>query len=209
MTCPSVSTAKFFYMLMTVLCWVAVKTKKIIAAKLSIELESCRQWMIGNKVSLHLGKTEGILFGTKRKLESVQDFAISCNSITIKTFSSVEYLGVILDNTLSGDSIASNVIKKTNGRLKFLYRRSNCLNFKSRQTLTSALLMCYFDHACSAWYSALSEKYKNQLQIIQNKIVRFIMGACMPRTHIGQNELNNVGMLSSRDRVVQAGTTET
>ena len=115
--------------------------KKIIAAKLSIELESCRQWMIDNKVSLHLGKTEGILFGTKRKLESVQDVSISCNSMTINTSSSVEYLGVILDNTLSGDhSITSNVIKKTNGRLKFLYRHSNCLNFKSRQTLTSALL---------------------------------------------------------------------
>ena len=37
---------------------------------------------------------------------------------------------------------------------------------------------------------------------IQQKIVFFIMGAG-PHTHIGQNELDNVGMLSSRDRVVQ------
>ena len=62
--------------------------------------------------------------------------------------------------------------------------------------------MCHFDYACSSWYSALSQKYKNQLQIIQNKIVRFIMGAG-PHTHIGQNELDNIGMLSSRERVVQ------
>ena len=79
--------------------------------------------MIDNKLSLHLGKTEGILFGTKRKLNSVisvQDFSINCNGMTIST-SSVKYLGVTLYNTLSGDSIASNVIKKANGRLKFLY----------------------------------------------------------------------------------------
>ena len=132
--------------------------------------------MIDNKLSLYLGKTEGILFGTKRKFNSVQDFSINCNGMTISTSSSVKYLGVTLDNTLSRDSIASNVIKKANERLKFLYRHSNCLNFKSCKTLTSALKMCHFDYTCSSWYSALSQKYKNQLQIIQNKIVRFYYG---------------------------------
>ena len=35
---------------------------------LSKELESCSQWLCDNKFSLHLGKTERILFGSKRKL---------------------------------------------------------------------------------------------------------------------------------------------
>ena len=142
---------------------VSGKDLKIVADKLSIELESCRQWMIDNKLSLHLGKTEGILFGTRRKLNSLHDFSINCNGMTISTSSSVKCSGITLDNTLSGDSIASDVIKKANGRLKFLYRHSNCLNFKSRTTLTSALIMCHFYYACSSWYSALSQKYKNQL----------------------------------------------
>ena len=62
--------------------------------------------------------------------------------------------------------------------------------------------MCHFDYACSSWYSATSQKYKKQLQILQNKVVRFILDVG-PRTHIGQNELDKVGMLSSKDRVVQ------
>ena len=41
---------------------------KQIGEELSRELESCRQWLIDNKLSLHLGKTEAILFGSKRKL---------------------------------------------------------------------------------------------------------------------------------------------
>ena len=158
--------------------------------------------MIDNKLSLHLGKTEAILFGTKRKLNSVQNFSVKCNGVTINNSSSVKYLGVTLDNTLSGESIATNVIKKASGRLKFLYRHSNCLNFKSRKTLCSALIMCHFDYACSSWYSALSEKRKKQLQILQNKVVRFILDV-EPRTHIGQTELDKVGMLSSKDRIVQ------
>ena len=41
---------------------------KTIADKLSEELESCRKWLMDNKLSLHLGKTEAISFGSKRKL---------------------------------------------------------------------------------------------------------------------------------------------
>ena len=48
---------------------VSGKDPKIIAETLSKELGSCRQWLIDNKLSLHLGKTESILFGTKRKLD--------------------------------------------------------------------------------------------------------------------------------------------
>ena len=181
---------------------VSVKDPKMVADELSKELDSCRQWMIDNKLSLHLGKTEAILFGSKRKLNYVQDFSVKCNGKTINNSSSVKYLGVNLDNTLSGESIASNFIKKTSGRLKFLYRHSNCLIFKSRKTLSSALIMCHFDYACSSWYSAISQKYKKQLQILQNKVVRFILDVG-PRTHIGQNELDKVGMLSCKDRIVQ------
>ena len=45
-------------------------------------------------------------------------------------------------------------------------------------------------------------KKKKQLQILQNKVVRFILDVG-PRTHIGQNELDKVGMLSCKDRIVQ------
>lgn len=37
---------------------------------LSEELASCKRWLIDNRLSLHLGKTECILFGTKKRLES-------------------------------------------------------------------------------------------------------------------------------------------
>ena len=37
---------------------------------LSKELESRKQWIMDNKLPLHLGKTESILFGSKRKLKN-------------------------------------------------------------------------------------------------------------------------------------------
>ena len=178
------------------------KDPQVIGDKLSRMLNSNWHWMIDNKLSLHLGKTEAILFGTKRKLASIDNFSVTCNNKAINTSQSVKYLGVTLDSTLSGEFIATNIIKKASGRLKFLYRHSDLLNTKSRKTLCSALILCHFDYACSSWYSALSQNYKNQLQVIQNKVVRFILGVG-PRTHIGQKELDMVGMLTSEDRVAQ------
>ena len=45
-----------------------------IGISLSKELESCRQWLIDNKLSLNLGKTESILFGSKGKLKKAESF---------------------------------------------------------------------------------------------------------------------------------------
>ena len=44
------------------------------AHKLGKVLESCSDWLVDNKLSLHLGKTECILFGSERKLKKVKDF---------------------------------------------------------------------------------------------------------------------------------------
>ena len=44
---------------------------KQIAEKLTKELELYQQWLMDNKLSLHLGKTEAIIVGTKRKLKKV------------------------------------------------------------------------------------------------------------------------------------------
>ena len=43
----------------------------VISKKLSTELEACNQWLIDNKLSLHVGKTECIIFGSKRKINKV------------------------------------------------------------------------------------------------------------------------------------------
>ena len=38
-----------------------------IERQLSLQLESVSDWLVDNRLSLHLGKTESILFGTKKK----------------------------------------------------------------------------------------------------------------------------------------------
>ena len=71
-----------------------------ITYKLGKELESCSEWLVDNKLSLYLGKTECIYFGSKRKLRKAKEFSIICNGQNIKSQNSVKYLGVVLDQNL-------------------------------------------------------------------------------------------------------------
>ena len=54
-------------------------------------------------------------------------FSVSCNGHDIKGSKKV-FLALVIDNTLSGESIVQNIISKVNGKLKFLYRHNNCLD---------------------------------------------------------------------------------
>ena len=180
----------------------AHKDPVVISAKLSSVLGQCSSWLVNNKLSLHLGKTECILFGPKRKLKNFNDFTICYNNHVIKSTDHVKYLGVYIDNSLSGDYIVDSVVKKVNGRLKFLYRQAKFLDFTCKMSLCSALIQCHLDYACSAWYSGLSKCLKKKLQICQNKMVRFILDYS-PRQSVNYDVLSSINMLSVEDRVKQ------
>ncbi|CAG2222199.1 unnamed protein product [Mytilus edulis] len=178
------------------------KNPEVISEKLGKELESCSKWLIDNKLSLHLGKTETILFGSKRKLSKIRNFDVTCNNHTISSQNCVKYLGLNIDNSLSGEFFLNNIIQKINSRLKFLYRQAKCLSEQSRKTLVTALIQCHFDYACSAWYAGVSKKYKDKLQVLQNKCVRFIKNTGY-RSKVDHNVLNSIGYVNIENRVKQ------
>ena len=52
-------------------------------------------WLIDNKLSLHLGKTESILFGSKRKLAKHSELNIKCGNSQKMPKSEIKYLTYI------------------------------------------------------------------------------------------------------------------
>ena len=87
-----------------------------IESTLSYELEYVSNWLIDNKVSLHLGKTQSILFGTKRRLSTGVKLNVICNGNVIESKSKVTYLGVTLDQFISGEIIASNILYQSSNQ---------------------------------------------------------------------------------------------
>ena len=106
-----------------------------IANNLGKVLESCSDWLVDNKLSLHLGKTECILFGPKGKLKKVKNFKVTCFDHVIESTSSVKYLGLNIDNFVSGEMVVYNILSRVNAHLKFMYRHSSSLSSRARKTL--------------------------------------------------------------------------
>ena len=72
------------------------------------------EWFVDNKLSIHLceEKTKCILFSSKLKLKNAGKLNIMYNGIEIKQYSKVAYLGCLLDEAMSGESMALKTSKK-------------------------------------------------------------------------------------------------
>ena len=94
---------------------------------LSEELQNISKWLVDNKLSLHLGKTESILFGSKYKLSKSSKLNVECNGTQIIAKSTVKYLGSEIDQYISGEEMAQKVIHRISSRTKFWQENPNTL----------------------------------------------------------------------------------
>ena len=135
------------------------------------------EWFVDNRLNIHFGedKAKSIFFASERKIKKILKLKINYKNIHIKQHSKVTYLGCILDETMSGESIALKFINKINSRLKFLNRKNKFLTPVLHRLLCNALIEPHFDYASSAWYPNLTQKMKNKIQITQNKCIQYCL----------------------------------
>ena len=157
-----------------------------------------------NKLSIPFGqdKTRSILFGTKHKLWNTKPLNIVYNGIEIKQHAKVNYLGCILDESLSGESMALNVIDKINSRHKFLHRQNRFLTPPLPRILHNALIQPLFDYACTAWFPNISKKLKLRLEATQIKSISFCL-QLDKMSRICAKEFLELNWLDVHDRYLQ------
>ena len=111
-----------------------------IQERLSTNMNSLSGWLLENKLSLHLGKTECILFGNSKKLSKAGDLDIVCNGVKIQNTKCIKYLGCFIDNLMSGTRMYENTIKKINNTINFLYRNKQVFNQACKKMLINSLV---------------------------------------------------------------------
>ena len=186
-----------------------------IERQLNKDFKNICEWFVDNRLSIPFGedKTEFILFASKRKIKNIPKLKINYKNIQIKQHSKVKYLCCILDETVSGESMALKVINKINSRLKFLNRKNKFLTPVLRRLLCNALIQPHFDYASSAWYLNLTQKMKNKIQTTQkmknkiqttqNKCIRYCL-QLDKMTNISKNEFETLNWLPVKDRFNQS-----
>ena len=181
---------------------VSGKSRADIEHALEEDLHLVSQWLVDNKLSLHLGKTESILFGSKQRIGPNKSLVIKCNGTEINSTSSVKYLGATIDQFLSFDAMARSVLQKANARLKFLYRKKEFLTQHTMKLLVMSLIQCHFDYCCTIWYPGLTQMLKNKFKITQNKLIRLVLNL-EPRSHIGSDHFRSLNWLPFNKHVDQ------
>ena len=84
----------------------------VIEETLRHELTFLNQWLVDNKLSIHLGKTESILFGSNEKIRKQSTMKIICGDNEVAAKDNVKYLGVSLYQSRGGKYIAESILKK-------------------------------------------------------------------------------------------------
>ena len=91
---------------------------KEIEDQLNLIFSSLCDWFIDNKLSIHLGEdtNNSILFGTKFNIKRAEPLNIVYGNVKIKQYAKVTSLVSILDESLSGESMALYILDKINSR---------------------------------------------------------------------------------------------
>ena len=112
-------------------------------------------------------------------------------------------MGCILDNDLSGESMATKVLSLVNSRLKFLYRKQKFLTLPLCLLLCNALIQPHYDYACPAWYyPSLNKRLSKKIQTSQNKCIRYCLNLDN-RADVGIDEFIKINCLPTKERVAQ------
>ena len=166
---------------------------KTIEEHLNRDFSFLVDWFVDDKLSLHFGegKTKSILFSPKhRSLTNCR------RPLLLVWIISFQKSSLFLNECLTGESMAMQVCAKVTSKLKFLYRKNRFLSKDLRRLLCNALIQPHFDYACAAWYPNLNKKYKNKLQVLQNKCIRFCL-QLGSREHIGTEHFDTTNWLQA------------
>ena len=140
------------------------------------DLEKLRKWLIANKLSLNVAKTEFMLIGSKQMIKNISNLQLNVKieNESIKQVYESKTLGVTIDQHLSWKTNTENICKKITSGISALRRLKE---FADKQTLLSvynAIVRPYFDYCCEVW-DVFGETQSKRLQKLQNRAARIIL----------------------------------
>ena len=136
------------------------------------ELKKLHEWLIVNRLSLNIDKTNFVVFHPYNKPLK--------HNITLKIYKKailekdhVKYLGVIIDSTLTWKNHIDNVSSKISKSIGLLYKIRHFVNMDIMRILYYSLVYPHLLYAIEVWGSA-GDTYLNKLLMLQKRIVRLI-----------------------------------
>ena len=98
-----------------------------IEASLNQDLSNINRWLIANKLTLNMTKTEFMLIGSRQKLNSLSAFpALEINGTQLNRVNFTKSLGVLIDENLTWSNYINAITKKICSGIGSIKRISHC-----------------------------------------------------------------------------------
>ena len=118
-------------------------------ADINAELENVNTWVKLNKLSLNAQKTKLVLFHRKQK--HVNDVDVKIDNTMIERVQTFNYLGIMLNETLSWKSHIAMVSNKISKAIGILYRLKHIFPEYVLFTLYNSLIVSYINYELLLW----------------------------------------------------------
>ena len=154
-----------------------VRNKVLQAAReiLNKLLKNTNTWCDENKLTLNIGKTEYMIFGTKNRLASKSDIELKIGDQTLREVKSYRYLGTTLDQTLSVVDQLNKLNQLIAQKLTSFRKIRKCMSERTAITIYKATILPIFYYN-DIIYQLLNRQQITKLQRIQNRALRMVFG---------------------------------
>ena len=136
------------------------------------ELKELHTWLIVNRLSLNIDKTNFVVFHPYNKpLKHNITLKIQKKAITQKN--SIKYLGIMIDSGLTWQLHIDSLSKKISRSIGLIYKIKTFVSKSILRMLYYSLIFSHLSYAIEVWGSA-DTTYLNRLLILQKRAVRIL-----------------------------------
>ena len=147
-------------------------TLKSLELVMNKELKKISTWLIVNRLSLNVKKTNFVLFHPFNK-PLKQNITLKINNKAIKEVKYIRYLGVLLDSTLTWKHHILKVTKTLSKFCGLFYKIRPYVTIKILKMLYNSLIYSQLTYGAEVWTLA-ANSLLNSIFIIQKRLVRIM-----------------------------------
>ena len=155
---------------------ISAKNAEDLEEKFNNELSNVHNWLLANKLTVNVDKSEYMLIGSRQRLAGIDsEPIINIGGKNLSRVSKTKSLGILMDENLNWNDQIDNISKKASKGIGILRRAKKYISQQSLLTIYHSLVQPYFDY-CSLVRGNCNQTCKDKLQKLHNRAARVITG---------------------------------
>jgi len=148
---------------------------EILETKCNDDLANVSEWMLANRLTLNLHKTQILLLPFKMKYPVSLDFKLMLDNSNINMLHLVKYLGISLESSLNFSPHIQVIEKLVSSGIGVLFKLKPCAPTQVLLSVYHALIHPHLVYGILVWANTnTSRNYLHKLQVLQNKCLRIL-----------------------------------